>query len=215
MTIRHLFFDFGGVFTYSPFSAVDNFGIQRGAAPGQFAEIMFGSYHVDGDHPWHRLERGEMSLEDCRNEIIALGQQQGLDVDMYEVFGSLPRDGGLRTELVDKVAQLQRQGYSLAIITNNVREFSDGWRSLFPVDELFEQVIDSSFEGVRKPNPGIFELALERMGGVAAAESLFLDDHPANVAAAQALGFHAILVDEDSARVLADIDRHLQPGQVD
>ncbi|MCX2979248.1 HAD family phosphatase [Halieaceae bacterium IMCC14734] len=214
MTIQTVFFDFGGVFTFSPFSVVDDFGIQRGAAPGQFAEIMFGSYHIDGDHPWHRLERGEMSLESCREEIIALGQLQGFEVDLYEVFGSLPRDGGLRTELVDKVVQLQQRDFGLAIITNNVREFSDGWRSLFPVDELFEQVIDSSFEGVRKPNPAIFELALQRMGDVSARQSLFLDDHPANVAAAQALGFNAILVDEDSARVLAEIDQHLQLDNV-
>ena len=62
---------------------------------------------------------------------------------------------------------------------------------------------------LRKPDPAIFELALERMGGVTAQESLFLDDHPANVAAAEALGMQGILVGEDLARVIAEIDRHL------
>ena len=209
MAITTIFFDFGGVFTYSPFSAVDDFGVQRGAQPGQFTEIVFGSYHIDGDHPWHQLERGEISMEVARQAILELGRAAGQEVDVYEIFGSLPRDGGLRTELVDKVGALKVAGAPMAIITNNIREFSDGWRSLFPVDELFVEVIDSSFEGLRKPDPAIFELALERMGGVTAQESLFLDDHPANVAAAEALGMQGILVGEDLARVIAEIDRHL------
>jgi epoxide hydrolase-like predicted phosphatase len=125
------------------------------------------------------------------------------------LFAKLPRDGGLRQELVDKVGELKAAGIPMAIITNNIREFSEGWRSLFAVDELFAEVIDSSFEGVRKPDPAIFELALERMGAVKPAEALFLDDHPANVAAAEALGMQAILVGNDLAQVILEIDRHM------
>jgi len=209
MSISTVFFDFGGVFTFSPFSAVDDFGVARGAEPGQFADIMFGSYHIDGDHPWHRLERGEMTMEAARDAILDLGREQGQEVDFYEVFASLPRDGGLRTALVDKVAELKGSGYRTAIITNNVREFSAGWRSLLPVDELFDEVIDSCMEGMRKPNPAIFELALERMGGVSPAESLFLDDHPANVAAARQLGIDSILVDEDIDAAVREIEARL------
>jgi epoxide hydrolase-like predicted phosphatase len=207
--ITTLFFDFGGVFTYSPFSAVDDFGIARGARPGEFAEVMFGSYHRDDDHPWHRLERGEITMEQAREGILQLGRARDLEVDFYEVFGSLPRDGGIRSALVDKVAALKAAGYARAIITNNVREFSDGWRSLLPVDDLFDAVIDSSVEGIRKPNPAIFELALQRMGGVEPAAALFLDDHPANVAAAEGLGIRSILVTEDVQRTISDIDREL------
>ena len=207
--INTIFFDFGGVFTYSPFTAIDEVGVARGAQPGQFTEVMFGSYHEDGDHPWHRLERGEITIEDARQGILELGRAQGLDVDLYEIFGSLPRDGGLRTELVDKVGQLKAAGYRLAIITNNVLEFSDAWRSLMPVDELFDEVIDSCVEGIRKPNPHIFELALQRMDVADVAHALFLDDYPANIAAAEQLGIRSILVDEDSLRVIAEIDESL------
>lgn len=209
MTINTILFDFGGVFTYSPFTALDAYGIARGAQPGQFGQVIFGSYGDDDDHPWHRVERGEITLEEARQGILELGREQGLEVDLYDIFGSLPRDGGLRTSLVDKVEALRQAGYRRAIITNNIREFSDGWRSLLPVDELFEEVIDSSVEGVRKPNPAIFELALQRMGGISAAEALFLDDHPANVAAAEALGIRSILVGEDIEKVIAEIDAQL------
>ena len=207
--ISTIFFDFGGVFTYSPFTTIDELGQSRGAQPGQYTQIMFGSYHDDGEHPWHQLERGEISIEDARQGILELGRQQDMEIDLYEVFGALPRDGGVRHALVDKVAALKDAGYRLAIITNNVLEFSDAWRSLMPVDELFEHVIDSCVEGVRKPNSAIFELALERMGSPPLEQTLFLDDYPANVEAARALGITSILVDTDDARVIGEIDSHL------
>lgn len=203
--VETIFFDFGGVFTYSPFTTIDELGVARGAAAGQFTEIIFGSYHADDDHPWHQLERGEISMEDARQSILLRSRDAGLEIDLYEVFGALPRDGGVRNRLIEKVASLKEAGFHLAIITNNVREFSDGWRSLMPVDELFEEVIDSSFEGVRKPNPAIFELALQRMN-TRPESSLFLDDYPSNVAAAEALGIRSILVDTDDDRVISEID---------
>ena len=93
-----------------------------------------------------------------------------------------------------------RAGYRTGIITNNVREFGDGWRALIPVDELFEFVVDSSHVGVRKPDPRIFALALEQLGCPDPASCVFLDDHPANVAAARALGMLAIHVGPDPRR---------------
>jgi epoxide hydrolase-like predicted phosphatase len=207
--INTLFFDFGGVFTYSPFSKVDEYGRAQGAQPGVFPRILFGAYHEDSDHPWHRLERGEISLEEARTGILELGREHSLEVDLYEVLASLPRDGGVRQRLVDKVGDLRQAGYRLAIITNNVREFSDAWRSLIPVEDLFDEVVDSCVEGVRKPGATIFELALQRMGDVSPEHSLFLDDHPANVKAAEQLGIRSILVDEDDGRVIAEIDEHL------
>ena len=115
----------------------------------------------------------------------------------------------MRQRLVDKVVELKQANYRLAIITNNVREFSDAWRSLIPVDELFDEVVDSCVEGMRKPAASIFELALARMGNVSPQESLFLDDHPANVKAAEQLGIRSILVDEDDSRVIAELDSYI------
>ena len=53
-------------------------------------------------------------------------------------------------------------GVKQAVVTNNVAEFGGMWRSLIPVDDLFDAVVDSSAEGVRKPDPAIYRLALER-----------------------------------------------------
>ena len=200
-------FDFGGVFTLSPFTAFDEVGRSLGARPGQIQEIVFGNYHEDGDPPWHRLERGEMTLDDCRTEIMTRAEQDhGLKLDIYEVFAAMPRDGGLRTAFVDKVAELKTRGLRRAIITNNVKEFADGWRSLMPVDELFELVVDSCVEGIRKPNPKIFELTLQRMGIDDPSRTVFLDDYPANIAAAQKLGMKTVLVTEEADVALLELD---------
>jgi putative hydrolase of the HAD superfamily len=86
----------------------------------------------------------------------------------------------------------------MALLTNNVREWEPLWRSMMPVDEVFELVVDSAFVGMRKPEPGIYELTLERMraldgaGDLVASDCLFVDDIEVNIDAARALGMTAV-----------------------
>jgi epoxide hydrolase-like predicted phosphatase len=203
-------FDFGGVFTDSPFTAVEDFGRDIGADPRTVSAIVFGSYEHDGEHPWHRLERGEISLGEARELILGLGRDQGLDVDIYSLFARMAGDRGgvgARSALVETVRGLRRAGYRTGIITNNVREFGDGWRAMIPVEELFDFVVDSSHVGVRKPDPRIFAIAIEELGGLDPALCVFLDDHPANVAAARGLGMRAIHVGPDPAQTVEAIER--------
>ncbi len=204
--LKAVLFDFGGVFTDSPFHAFSAYATKIGATREQVTEIVFGGYVVDSDHPWHQVERGEITLENARERIMALGREQGLDVDIWEVFMAMAENGGgLRTELVDYVPRIRASGLATGIITNNVVEFRDHWRGMLPVDELFDFVIDSSEVGMRKPNPAIFELALET-GGFTPGQVLFLDDYEGNVIAAQALNIRSILVDGDGAKTVADLE---------
>ena len=87
--IEAVLFDFGGVFTPSPFDAVENYGLAQGAAPGKMQEIVFGPYHEDTDHPWHRVERGEIELATARDEIIVLGEAAGLKSDFFQMLGGM------------------------------------------------------------------------------------------------------------------------------
>jgi putative hydrolase of the HAD superfamily len=74
-----------------------------------------------------------------------------------------------------------------------VREWEPLWRAKLPeIDELFEVVVDSAFVGLRKPDPAIFRLTLERLGGVAPERCVFLDDLDVNCAAARELGMAAV-----------------------
>jgi putative hydrolase of the HAD superfamily len=113
--------------------------------------------------------------------------------------------GGLREELVDYVSTIREADLVTGIITNNVLEFREHWRGMLPVGELFDFVVDSSEVGMRKPNPAIFEKALE-IGGLAPEHVIFLDDFGGNIVAAEALNMRSILVDGDGAKTIADLD---------
>jgi putative hydrolase of the HAD superfamily len=204
-SIDAVLFDFGGVFTESPFEVARRFGAALGAEPERVLDLVFGPYHEDTDHPWHRLERGEIALEAAREAIIALGAAEGLETDPYRVLAALGRGGGVREPFLAGVRRARAVGMSTAIVTNNVREFRDAWRAMLPVEELFDAVIDSSEVGKRKPDPAIFRHALAAVGGPAPQRTVFLDDFAGNVEAARALGMHAILVEPDPAAALAEL----------
>src|SRR5206468_8009468 len=95
--------------------------------------------------------------------------------------------------MIRYMRELRDRGLRLALLTNNVREWEPHWRAKLPdIDEIFEIVVDSAFVGMRKPEPEIYELTLERLDGVAAGECLFVDDIEANCEAAAALGMHVV-----------------------
>jgi putative hydrolase of the HAD superfamily len=64
---------------------------------------------------------------------------------------------------------------------------------MLPVDEIFEFVVDSAFVGMRKPDPEIYKLTVERLGdGFEASDCLFVDDVQVNIDAARELGMAAV-----------------------
>lgn len=205
--IEVVLWDFGGVFTGSPFANVGVYATQIGASADELLDLVFG-YGDDGDHPWHRVERGEIALAEAVAQIVADVRAAGLDAfDPGGFFGSLRGDTvESRDHVVQKVRDLSAAGLRHGIITNNIAEFSSGWRSLIPVEELFEVVIDSSAVGVRKPDPAIYHLALDHLGGVAPSAAVFLDDYLGNVEAARALGMHAIHVGPDPGPALDELE---------
>ncbi len=203
-------FDFGGVFTASPFDMAEQAGAAAGAESGLLVRLVFGPYHEDTDHPWHRLERGEISLAHAREAIIALGRAEGLDTDPFTVLASMAQAGGVREPVVASARGLREAGVRTALVTNNVAEFAGAWRAMLPAEELFEVIVDSSEVGLRKPNPAIFHHTLELLGGIEAARAVFLDDFAGNVEAARALGMHAIHVGPDPAEALAELDTLFQ-----
>ena len=203
--IEAVLFDYGGVFTPSPFHAVADYGAKLGVAPDVLVETVFGSYADDTDHPWHRLERGELVLADAMDEIAALGRARGFHANPIEFFLAMG-GSGIHDVVVACARELRAEGLVTALVTNNAAEFREHWRKTLPLDELFDVVVDSSEEGVRKPDPRIFERTLERLGHVDPARTAFLDDHPGNIAAAARLGIRGVLVGPDPAYAVAELD---------
>jgi putative hydrolase of the HAD superfamily len=215
MRFDAVLFDFGGVFTDSPFDAVEDAGRELGAAPGELREIVFGPYHEDTDHPWHRLERGEVSLADAREAVISIGRSAGFEFEPFELLARSVGKGGARGEFVECARGLRERGFLTAMVTNNVREFGFGWRRMIPVDEIFDLVIDSSEVGVRKPDRRIYHLTLEQLGGIAPERTVFLDDFEGNLEAARDVGMHSVLVDADAERAIVDLERLLAESRAE
>ena len=94
-------------------------------------------------------------------------------------------------EMIALMRELKAAGYRMAMLTNNVREWEPLWRSMLPVDEIFEAVVDSGFVGCRKPESKIYELTLERVGAPAEA-CLFVDDVEVNCEGARRAGMTAV-----------------------
>ncbi len=203
-------FDYGGVFTTSPFGAAESMSEKMNIPAELLLEVIFGPYDRDTDHPWHQLERGEVKLEEARDAILLLGRDRGHDVDLYEFLGAIGAIAqGITEPMVDCARRLKTAGFRTAIVTNNVAEFSEHWRKSLPLDELFDIVVDSSDVGMRKPNPKIFTHTLERLGNIAPRRAAFLDDFHGNVTAANDLGMHGILVEPDPIEAIEQLERLL------
>ena len=128
--IEAVLFDFSGVITSSPWPAL------RASGDGDL-EFIVGPYHEDTDHPWHCLERGELTIEEWMAAMQLMADETGRTLDLTPLQ-TLLGDLTVHDPIVDHVRALRDQGYKLALVTNNVKEGSAMWRSLVPVDELFD-----------------------------------------------------------------------------
>jgi putative hydrolase of the HAD superfamily len=98
----------------------------------------------------------------------------------------------------------RERGIRIAVLTNNVKEWQPLWREPLKIDELAELVVDSSFVGMRKPEPGIYELTLERLE-LPAGACVFVDDLEVNLPPARALGLHTVHF-QHTAQAISEID---------
>lgn len=174
--------------------------------PALVAELVMGPHHLDTDHPWHRVERGEITLAECRDLTKALLAEAG--VFPTEAAPKPPSGAAapafqfeLSTPMVEFVHDARRAGLPVAILTNNVREFRQWWWPLMDFDATFDVIVDSHEVGMRKPDPAIYIHTLDVLGAKAA-RTAFLDDLMANVEAANAVGLHGILVSEDPSAAI-------------
>lgn len=199
-------FDFGGVYIGSPFPTFVREAEALGLEPNRLIELTFGPMEADGDHPWHRVERGELDMGRARKEIIALFEESGLELDPFMLLARsmAPHSEG-HPDVVGCTRELRSAGYRTGLVTNNALEIRERWRAVLPLDELFDIVVDSSEVGMRKPAPGIYELSLAMLDGAEAERTIFLDDLPSNIRGAENLGMRGILVGADPLPAIAEL----------
>ena len=201
MTIDATLWDIGGVLTTSPFEAFNRFEDAHGL-PRDFIRTVNST--DPRTNAWAQFEASRVSVDEFdalfRNESTALGHP----VSGRRVLELL--SGETRPRMIAALARC-KEHFKVGAITNNMK--SDAARpaprdpgraaAMDSAMELFDVVVESSVEGIRKPDPAIYRLACERLS-VDPARCVFLDDLGINLKPARAMGMHTIKVlDVDQA----------------
>jgi len=201
MAIRCVICDFGGVLTTPLVGSFMAFQDQTGIPTEALGSAMTRIYERDGAHPLYELEKGHVTEHDFLAQLrVELAVELGHEPELHDFkeiyFQALnPND-----DMIAAMRAAKDAGFRMALLTNNVREWEPLWRAMLPVDEIFELVVDSAFVGMRKPEPEIYHLTLERirahdpdgLGDLEFSECLFIDDFEVNCAAARELGINAV-----------------------
>lgn len=137
-------------------------------------------------------ERGEISDEEFAESLC---DEMGISLS-FEQFshGWQAIFIALRPEVIAIMNQLRQQGHRVVVLSNTNRLHCDYWPQHYPeVAEAADFMYLSQDIGMRKPDAEIYHYVLG-CESAAPEQTVFFDDHPANVAAAQALGINAVLV---------------------
>jgi putative hydrolase of the HAD superfamily len=184
--------DFGGVLTTPLIQSFMAFQDVTGISGETLGRAMQRIADADGEHPLFELECGRISEADFLERMAdELEPDLGHRPEMHR-FSEIYFDALRPNEpMIELMRELRAGGLRMALLTNNVREWEPLWRSMLPVDEIFELVVDSAFVGCRKPEREIYEITLERFG-LPAERCLFVDDIEANCHGATAVGLGAV-----------------------
>jgi epoxide hydrolase-like predicted phosphatase len=187
--IRVVITDFGGVLTTPLLQSFVAYQEETGIDFTRFGHAMAAIVERGGEHPLYELECGRIT----EAEFYGLLEAELGDVDLTGFHDRYFANLHPNEAMIDYMRDLRRRGLRIAMLTNNVREWEPHWRAKIPeIDEIFEVIVDSAFVGMRKPERAIYELTLERLGGVAGEECVFVDDIDVNCSAARELGMHAV-----------------------
>jgi putative hydrolase of the HAD superfamily len=186
---RALISDFGGVLTSPLQEGFLAYQEESGVSLEELGRAMARAAEEHGEHPLFALERGEISEREFRERIERHLEDRFDLTRLRTVYFERMQTN---RAMIEFVREVRSRGLRTALLTNNAREWEPLWRAKLPeIDELFEVVVDSAFVGMRKPDPAIYELTLERLG-VAAEECVFVDDLEPNCETARNLGMRAV-----------------------
>lgn len=185
-------FDYGGVMTGPVGDSISAWLEADGIDPASFSRTLkaWMSRHVAWATPIHRLETGELAVEEFEELFAAeLVTIDGRPLDAAGLLGRL--FAGMRPDpaMFALAAEVRDQGVRVGLLSNS-------WGNTYPreqIDALFDPVVISGEVGLRKPVAAIYEHALELASGLPAGRVLFIDDAEPNVCGAQMVGMRALL----------------------
>jgi putative hydrolase of the HAD superfamily len=198
---RAVIFDLGGVVFPSPFEAFDTYDHGNDLKKGTMRSLIRRSSETGA---WNALERGELTMDEFVVALEAEATDAGFVLDARRLMGLIGSSLGPRPEMTHAIEIIRANGLRTAALTNNWadaqhRSSPNGLRE----SGLFDVVVESAVEGLRKPDPRIYALALARLN-VLASEAVFLDDLGMNLKPARDMGMATIKV-VDPADALAEL----------
>jgi len=214
MAIRAVVLDIGGVLEITPRGGdptrllpemIARWEMRLGLAPGELdaritaMDTQLKSVGKDGE--LGTISEAEWVVELAHATAMNPEQLDAFLRDFWDVYLGAPN-----AELIAYFASL-RPAYATALLSNSTVGAREQEEERYHFAEMTDLIVYSHEVGVAKPERRIYELACERLG-IEPAEMLFVDDVPVNIAAASALGIHAILF-ETTDQVIADIQAAL------
>jgi len=189
--MQGLIVDWGGVLTMPIRTAIGNWLKATGVDQNHYGSVVRSWVEplAGESSPVHRLERGELALEEFEHLLSEALASEGSPVEAQGLVGKMFADLALYE---DSMTSLMTRAHAAGIRTGLL---SNSWgneydRTDWP--EMFDAVVISGEVGMRKPEPEIFELALVRMG-LPAGECVFIDDMAHNIVAARQAGLAGIV----------------------
>ena len=193
---KAVLWDFGGVILASPFEAFNRYEAEHGLPLDFVRSVNATNPH---DNAWARLERGEIGPTEFDRQFADESAALGHRVPGADVLALL--SGAIRPEMVALLDRVKGAGFKVACLTNNVvsseasAALASPQRAAAIADVLarFDDIVESSKIGVRKPERRFYEIACERLG-VEPEECVFLDDLGINLKPAAQMGMTTIKV---------------------
>lgn len=182
-------FDFGGVvFRWQPHELMRRVLPQRAASEAA-AEALVAEFFQGYGGDWGEFDRG--TVDDYRlAQRIAWRMQMEL-AEVKKVIAGVPSELQPVPHTVAMIERLRQRGHRLFFLSNMPEPYAAHLETNHPLADWFEDGVFSSRVQMIKPEPAIFHEAARRFG-IAARETLFIDDYALNVKAARALGWQAV-----------------------
>jgi putative hydrolase of the HAD superfamily len=203
MAYRAVIFDLGGVVFPSPFDVFDAYERDAGLPP-RFIRTVVAASAEDG--AWARFERSELSFAEFCTALEAECADAGGTIDAAALMQGIGAGFAPRPEMIRAIGRLRHEGLRVGALTNNWAR-PDAQTLRGPSDLGFHTVVESAVEGIRKPDPRIYELVCERLE-VTPDACVFLDDLGVNLKPARAMGMTTIKV-IDPTDALVELGAHL------
>lgn len=185
-------FDLGGVFYPSHHEVFASYERDAELRPGVLSHIVSERGELGA---WAALERGELTVDEFIPLLEKECRSARCEVNGRELMSRIARTMYPRPSMIDAAHQIRAHGYKTGIVTNNWIIGSETTGVLIDSLEVADVIVESSLEGIRKPDSRLYSLACARLA-VAPQEIICLDDTKENLEVAAEMGMTTMQVDD-------------------